>query len=378
VSASVISQQYQLSSRAEIAVLTVGQGESLNDAFGHNGFRVTDPASNLDVVYGYGKYDFDTPDFYLKFAQGKLNYLISKDTYADFYQLYSYYDRTVRSQVLNLSQDQKQKLYSYLVNNNKPENRAYLYDFFYDNCATKIRDVTNIATNNTIRFPKTEPKLAKTFRNLIHEKVGRNTWGSFGIDIALGSIIDRTASAKEQMFLPDYIHASFAKAKVNGGNSLVKRSETLYQSKGTAYKSNFFTSPVLILSMVGFIIVYITYKDNKTNRQSVWLDTTLFTVTGLIGIVLLLLWFGTDHTATGYNYNLLWALPFHLLAIPQLYKKVPKNGFKAYLKFSLIMLCLMTMHWLIGVQVFAMALIPITVALAIRYLYLLKHINTKL
>jgi hypothetical protein len=377
VTTATIAQQFQLSPQAEISVLTIGQGESLNDAFGHNGFRIEDPANNLDVVYGYGKYDFDAPNFYLKFAQGKLNYLISKDSYADFYQLYSYFDRSIKSQVLNLTQDEKQKLYYYLVNNNKPENRPYLYDFFYDNCATKIRDVAEIATTESINFPNLKQAETKSFRELIHEQVGRNTWGSFGIDIALGSIIDRKASAKEQMFLPNYIHSTFAKAKVNTTDNLVKRSEILYQSKNKKYSSLFLTSPIVISTLLAFLILYITYNDNRNNRQSIWLDTLIFSVTGIVGVVLLFLWFGTDHTATGYNYNLLWALPLNLLAIPQLYKKIPKNGFKAYLKFSIIMLCLMTMHWIIGVQAFALALIPLVAVIAVRYIYLVRYLTNK-
>ena len=89
------AQQIQLSPKAEISVLTIGPGESLNDAFGHNGFRVKDTSLGIDVVYGYGAYDFNAPNFYLKFAQGKLNYLISRDNFADFNYNYTYYNRTI-------------------------------------------------------------------------------------------------------------------------------------------------------------------------------------------------------------------------------------------------------------------------------------------
>lgn len=367
--------QFQLSDDAEASVLTFGPGNSLNDAFGHNAFRIKDKAKGIDIVYGYGQYDFDAPNFYLKFARGKLNYLISRHFYSDIFNYYSRENRTINEQVLNLSTEQKQKLFHYLEDNYKPENRKYLYDFFYDNCATKIRDVLSTVTNNAITFKKPESFEPKTFRTLIYEHVDKNSWGSFGIDVALGSVVDRQASANEFMFLPKYIHAFFEVSKINGNEDLVKSSNVLYK-RNTDNSSGFIFSPLVILGLLAIVILFITYKDFKGQKRTKWLDITLFSLTGTIGILLLLLWFGTDHTATWQNYNLLWACPLNIIVIGQLLKAKIKNWVKSYLKFLVIMLCLMTMHWLIGVQVFAIALIPLLIALAVRYIYLVKYFNS--
>lgn len=368
--------QFQLSDDAEASILTFGSGTSLNDAFGHNAFRIKDKAKGIDVVYGYGQYDFDAPNFYLKFARGKLNYLISRHFFSDIFNYYSGENRTIKEQVLNLSTEQKQKLFNYLENNYKPENRKYLYDFFYDNCATKIRDVLSEITNNTISFEKPENFEQKTFRDLIYEHVDKNSWGSLGIDIALGSVIDREASVNEYMFLPKYIHSFFEVAKINGNGDLVKSSSILFGKRNENKSSNFLLSPFVILGLLSFVILFITFKDYKGNKRTKWLDITLFSLTGVIGILLLFLWFGTDHTATWQNYNLLWAFPFNIFVIGQLLKKEVKNWVKSYLKSLIIMLCLLTLHWIIGVQVFAIALIPILLALAIRYIYLVKYFNS--
>ena len=365
-------QQLQLTEEAEVSVLTIGPGESLNDAFGHNAFRIQDKNRGIDIVYGYGEYDFDAPNFYLKFARGKLHYLISRHNFSQFYNAYSYYDRTIQEQVLNLSLDEKQKLFDYLENNYEPENRRYLYDFFYDNCATKIRDVSQTITNSPIDFKIPEDFQQKTFRELIHEHVNRNSWGSLGIDIALGSVIDRDASANEYMFLPKYIHSFFDVAK-NGNQKFVKRSSTLYEKKEESASSNFLFSPLMVLGLIAVLILYITYRDHKNDRRSKWLDVVIFCITGLIGVLLLLLWFATDHTATAHNYNLLWAVPINIFVVAQLFKDQVRNWFRSYLKFLIIMLCLLTLHWLIGVQVFAIGLIPLLIAFVVRYLYLLKH-----
>lgn len=375
VTFAVVGQHAQLSSNAKISVLTVGAGEHLSDAFGHNAFRVKDTRQGIDVVFGYGEYDFDAPNFILKFAKGKLNYLISKTNFIDFYKYYAYHNRTIKEQVLHLSLKEQQQLYNYLIHNYKPENRQYLYDFFYDNCATRIRDVTQNVIPNKIEFTLPKNTESKTFRQLIHEHVGLNTWGSFGIDIALGAVIDKHASPTEYMFLPKYIHTSFANATINKSKKLVKSDVVIFQNKEKKPSLDFLWSPLVIMSFIGCIIIYITYLDYKKQTLSKWLDIVLFGATGFVGIIILLLWFATDHTATAQNYNLLWAFPLNSIVFTQLLKTQQKKWFNSYLKFLVIMLCLMTLHWLIGVQVFAIGLIPFLLAIFIRYVFLIKAID---
>lgn len=367
----IVGQNLQLSQFAEISVLTVGPGTSLNDAFGHSGFRVKDSMFKMDIVFGYGQYDFDTPNFYLKFAQGKLNYLMSVHEFQDFYDSYVYYNRTIEEQVLNLSLEQKQALFNQLATNYQPENRAYLYDFFYDNCATRIRDMVEDTSKPKVVFTTPAGLEPKTFRDLIYENVDRNSWGSFGIDIALGSIIDRKATPYEHMFLPKYIHTFFANATI-GNQPLVRSSSVVYQKKDVKTSDNFLLSPLMVFSLIAAFIIFITYSDYKKNTRSKWLDVILFSITGIIGVLVLLLWFATDHTATGYNYNLLWAFPLNLLIVGQLLKNDVKNWVKKYFKLLIIMLALLTLHWIMGTQVFAIGLIPFLIALAVRYVYLVR------
>ena len=158
---------------------------------------------------------------------------------------------------------------------------------------------------------------------------------------------------------------------------MVKSSNTIYKSRyGNAYKTNFFVSPIFIVSLIAILIIFITFKDNKKGKITKWLDVLLFSISGLIGVLLLLLWFCTDHTTTGYNYNLLWAFPLNLFALIQFFNKTQKKWFGGYLKFLAIMLALMSMHWIIGVQVFAIGFLPLLIALIIRYTYLIKYYKT--
>ncbi len=374
----VNAQQIQLSPNAEISVLTIGPGTSLNDTFGHSAFRVSDPNNNLDETFDYGRFDFEAPNFYLNFARGKLNYSIGDSIYYDFLSFYIRQNRSVKEQVLNLSQNEKQKLYNFLLENNKPENRNYLYEFFFDNCATKIKDVVKIATNNGIEFHTPQGFEAENFRKLIHNNVKRNSWGSLGIDIALGSVIDRKATPEEHMFLPENIYFFFENATLKHSEApLVKISKVIYSKKETGTYDNFFISPLFIFGIIGLLIALVTYKDFKKNKLSKWLDVALFSITGIIGVLILLLWFATDHTGTHQNYNLLWAFTLNILVLGQLFKKNVSPWFIKYLKLLVILLCLLTLHWSIGVQTFAIALIPFLIALSVRYMYLINYFNKK-
>ncbi|RLD27374.1 MAG: hypothetical protein DRI75_09695 [Bacteroidetes bacterium] len=367
------AQQQKLSDKAEISVLTIAPGLSLNDAFGHNGFRIKDETIGIDIIYGYGEYDFNAPNFYLNFARGKLNYLISKASASRIFKWYSYQNRTIKEQVLNLTLSEKQELYNFLQNNYQPENRRYLYDFFYDNCATKIRDVISTISEDDINFNAPKGFKQKTFRQLIHDHVDRNSWGGFGIDLALGSVIDKKATAEEHMFLPYYIHVFFESATINTSRPLVKQTTVLFESIKKPKSNNFATSPLFAFGVIGLLILLVTIFDYKKNKRSLWLDVTIFAFTGIVGIIVLLLWFATNHSATAQNYNLLWAFALNIFVISQLFKKIVKTWFIKYLKFLIIMMCLLALHWIVGVQIYAIGLIPILIAFFIRYLFLIKY-----
>ena len=366
------AQNSNLTPDSEISILTFGNGQSLNDAFGHNGIRVKTPYE--DIVYDYGRFNFNAPNFYTNFARGKLLYWQGVSNYRDVIPFYKRHNRSIKEQVLNLTDEEKRRFYDFLINNSQPQNRDYLYDFFYDNCATKIRDVSEIVTKNNITFNTPKGFEEKTFRDLIQDNLYWNSWGSLGIDIALGSVIDKRAKPAEYMFLPKYISRFFSQATFKqSGESLVKKEHVIYKSKEQSNNSSFFLSPFFILTVLSLAILFITYKNYKNNKRSVWLDIILFLSTGIIGVLLLLLWFATDHTATAQNYNLLWAFPLSLLGVFNVRKQQPASWFIKYLKFLIIMLCLLSFHWIIGIQHFALALIPLLFALLVRYIYLIRY-----
>jgi hypothetical protein len=377
---SIKAQFGSLSPSAEISILTIGPGAELYDKFGHSAFRIKDSLSGVDVVFNYGVYDFDTPNFYTKFAQGKLLYELRVSYYQSFFESYVAQNRWVKEQVLNLNQEEKQGISNFLWINARPENKKYKYDFFYDNCATKIRDVTWKVLGNNLEFKEDHLKEELTFRQLIQQNLQANSWGSLGINVALGSIIDRKAKPIEYQFLPDYVYEGVANAVVNRNGEaerLVKTTNILFENTPTPPKSNFLLSPLFIMSLLGLLIIFITYRDFKEKTRNRYLDALIFFFTGLIGVFLLLLWFATDHTATANNYNLLWAFPISLFLILVIAKKNISPKVKRFVILLLLLLALLVMHWITGVQVFAIGLTPMLLSLAIRYLYLAYYIGNQ-
>ncbi len=392
---TVMAQRIILSDQAEISLFTIGKGAQLYDSFGHTAIRVKDPAYRIDAVYNYGGFDFDTPNFYLKFAQGKLLYTLSRNpNYQRFLANYKAQNRSITEQVLQLTQAQKQQVFDYLEENYKPENRKYLYDFFYDNCATRPNEVFQQSIGNSLEMSYAHQTPDLTHRQLIHQYLDTNSWGSLGIDIALGAVIDRPATPEEYLFLPEEVMYAFAKAKLlapgsqtaQGENAikgdtttslpLVKETKKIYTPEQPIdTRPPFLLSPLFILGLISVLLLFKTYRDFKQKAAISGLDTVIMIVLGVIGVLLLLLWFATDHTATKWNYNLLWAFPFHLIAAMVVAKKNPPQWIYPYMKLSLILLVLLVLHWIIGTQRFAPTLIPLLIALFFRYVFILRRLK---
>lgn len=376
------AQPLTLSDNAEVSIITIGPGKNLYDKFGHSAFRVKDTIKQIDWVYNYGTYDFNTPNFYTKFAQGKLLYHLSVWNYNPFITHYKNQNRTVVEQVLNLNTTEKNKLYAYLNRNAQPENRDYLYDFLFDNCATKIRDVLVTVFENKIQYSDRLAQNNYSFRQLIQKNVPSNSWGSLGMDVAIGAVVDIKASSWQYQMLPEYVYEASMDATIainnNNTKPLIKNENVLFKAQDKTQNSWVFLKPYFVFFVIALVIIFITIKDFKNQNRTKILDVFIFGCTAIIGVFLALLWFATNHSSTAQNYNLLWAFPFSLLFIVEVFKNKPSKKLKGYVAFLLLMLALLFIHWFTGVQHFAKGFIPLFIALMIRYSYLfwfIKKVN---
>lgn len=357
------SQPRQLSDSAEISVLTLGpyQGE-LYSAFGHSAMRVTDPKQNFDFVFNWGVFDFDQPNFYLNFARGKNLYMVAAHPADIFIDYYIRHNRFIHEQKLNLHSSQKQKLFEYLLWNVQPENRSYRYDYFYDNCATRIRDVMVKVFGDSVKFDDSYITTDYTIRDLTEIYLKHQPWGDLGIDICLGLPMDKKASPYEYMFLPDYIESSFDHASIND-SPIVKEKISVFESRDEDHPRSLF-HPLNVFILLAIISILISIWDFKRKNLSTWFDATLFGITGVIGLLLLLLWIATDHQAAANNFNLLWALPTHMVAVIAFYKN-PK-WLKGYFLATAAIAALTLALWAILPQNLNYLLIPFVITLMIR------------
>jgi len=369
-----IEAQQQLSSKATVSVVTCGPGSELYSTFGHSAFRIHDASLGIDKIYNYGTFDFNAPNFYLNFAKGQLTYQLSTSSFSRFLRAYQYENRWVKTQELNLTSTEVQATFNFLENNATPKNRDYQYDFFYDNCSTKIEDIIKHILNDKVVFSNSHITSNKTHRDLIADYTVQQKWSKFGIDLALGSVIDDKATKDDYKFLPDYVFKAFNNATIkteNGIQPIVKNERTILTVNKNLLKSknSIVSTPFFVLLFISLLLIFITFK-NKTSKRTKWLDFSIFFSTGIIGIVVVLLWFATSHTATYKNLNFLWAFAPNLLVSFYMFKLKLPNWVKQYNYLLMFLLVLTVIVWIVKIQVFNLAILPLILALGFRYWYL--------
>lgn len=296
----------------QVSLLTCGTGPEIYSVFGHSAVRIVDSAAGSDIVYNYGTFDGYDENFEVKFMRGKLMYYISTDNYVDFIDMYFQEGRWVEEQILNTTTENKRKIQQYLLLNMQPENRAYKYDFFYDNCATKIRDIFTQSLDSSFHMANVlQPDRQLTFRKIINQYLANCPWERFGINILLGSKIDKKITNDELLFLPDFLQNAIAKSTLSGlpfsgaKNRLLQEDPNL---NGKVSGITYIFVVLLLLTILGNFVPKLQTFGKVINHF--WLI-----LTGLLGVLMLFMWFGTDHKPCADNFNLLWALPTNLFFI---------------------------------------------------------------
>ncbi len=366
----------QLSEEAELSLLTCSPGDELYSLFGHSAIRVNDPIVGLDVVFGYGTFDFDTPNFYLKFGNGNLNYWIDTKSYAGFIRQYNYYKQNVTEHRLNLSQNEKQRLMDALVINLQEENRYYRYDFFFDNCATRIRDIIIKNIDGEVVYSGSVEEM--TFRDMLHQYSIYVPWISDGLDILLGLKTDDKADWKNQMFLPDYLLKHFSNAKVinNGVSKPLLDSGKVIISFDINKGASFITPAQLfwVLFIISLLLLY--YEIKKRKKPVVFINRILLLISGGVGALIFFLWFLSRHSVTGDNFNMLWAIPFNLFLAffpAWFFKSLP---FKIYLVFIALCALITAVAGYFLPQYLPPVILPLSLLLTVRYISWL-YFNTR-
>ena len=361
------TQAQYFSSEAEISLVTCSPGSELYSIFGHSAIRVEDTATNTDLIFNYGVFDFNTPNFYWKFVKGKLQYRLAIQRTSDFIRAYQAEGRSVKVEKMRLTEREQNRLLQFLRINYLPENRYYLYDFFYNNCSTKIWDVTEEQVADSLTFD-TSVYEALSFRNLLYLYLETVPWSKLGIDLLLGMPADKTASFEEQMYLPDYLSRNMSHTIRSEGklkNTRLLGPEQIILERDPS-KSNFnapVVGPMMVFMGLLLIMLLITLWGRPGLKRGV--DTGLLLITGLLGVVLLFMWFASDHQQMDGNLNLLWANPLGLVFVYYAIRNQMRNAGITYSILGVFVLVnLLAWNWL--PQQFNLALLPLLAGMLIR------------
>lgn len=354
----------QDSSALRISLLTCTPGAELYSIFGHNALRIVDSAAGTDIVYNYGTFNFSDPDFYTKFVRGKLMYFLSQSAYPDFIFEYSYFKRGVVEQVLALSGEEKKALQQFMFNNVREENRYYKYDFLYDNCTTRLRDIIFRKHTHHPLQPKVFTTFGRTFRDHLHGYLDRAEmhWTALGIDMLLGVGADKPMDAMEAMFLPDYLAKGVSLGTFTGKTLIREEKIALADAQPAVRPAPFWQKPLFGISLFCLLLLLPSLVQHK--KTQLLADNVLFITTGLLGLLLLFMWVGTDHQSFSKNLNLVWAMPVNIVIA------FIRNKNSVYLKkffnvYSVLLIMLMAVGLLYS-GLINYALFPLLILLSFR------------
>ncbi|MFC0876264.1 DUF4105 domain-containing protein [Saccharicrinis sp. FJH2] len=295
---SVLFKGAILSTNSEFSLLTCSEGTDVYSLFGHTAIRVNNAETKEDYVFNYGLFNFSSKHFIWKFVKGETYYMLGVQSYESFMFSYQVEERSVWEQKLNLTPDEKHKLIKILATDYKPENRTYLYNFLYNNCATKVRDDLE-KTFEIHTYKDTAAPL--TFRDILQPYLKHATWTRFGINLALGQPLENIITQREKLFLPLELMDAYKEK----GYAIT----TLYQAEPQNSKTSFLTPAQVFIALL--IILLIRFFKAKELKN--WPLIIALFITGTGGLILSFISFFSIHPAVFPNYNILILQPLNIL-----------------------------------------------------------------
>lgn len=299
-----------LSEGASISLLTCTPGEELYAHYGHTALRVCDKQNDLDVVFNYGIFDFNTEHFYWKFVRGETWYELGATPYKWFMYEYEETRRPVYEQVLNLTPEQCQAIWKALVVNYQPENRKYLYNFVFDNCATRPYWLIANALGDTITSEYTG-YTGQTYRTFIRHYTGSLSWANAGINLLFGPKADRPMRSEDRLFLPEELMLYLQQAHLSDGTPIVAKSAI---GPFTIAATPWYASWPLGLALYFLFVFLISWYDRQRGQWSWWIEVAAGVPYVLLLLLVAFLTFFSCHPLVGFGWRLLIIPLTHLCA----------------------------------------------------------------
>jgi hypothetical protein len=350
---------------AEVYLLTCGPGTETYSIYGHSALRIVIPETQTDNVFNWGLFDFNTPNFTWKFAKGRLEYLLGTESLQNFLQIYQYEQRYVISQRINLDRVETYRLITLINENLKPENIRYRYDFFYDDCSTRIRDLLEKSIGGKLLYPPVEYGEVTTFRKMVGKYQNPYPWLNFGIDLIMGSPGDKKASFRDRMFLPVDMKEGLSETVINRDGKMIpllQNPSVILDFGPPVIRQKFFISPVFVFTLLSILVIILSarLKSKKSNNLA---DIIIFSIFSILALLMIFFNFFTDHQQMKWNLNIIWLNPFILICLATLIvKKTGSIWFRILFYLSVSFLVL---HFLLP-QEFNISFLPLVIILAVR------------
>lgn len=348
-----ISQNYE---NIQVSLLTVEpRPNAVYTIFGHTALRISDQEQNIDIVLNWGMFSFDEPNFIYRFLIGETDYYLGTSPYNYFIYGYSMGNSSVTEQILNIPEEKKKELIRIIEKNLLPENVEYRYNFLFDNCTSRVRDIIEEVVGNSGKFQLVYPEQEKpiTFRELIHEYTAPYPWLEFGIDLLIGNGADSLVCMRNELWLPEKLQKAYDHSFYtdNDGNkqNLVISSKSLLQSKPEKKTSlGILNSPTIMGFILFFIISGIIFAAYKMKRRFRIPLALLFLFFGVGGCIVAITGFVSTHPCTWPNWNIAWINPLLLIGFAGFFSKRIHKWSAWYhgLNFVLLSMVLLAWYWI--------------------------------
>lgn len=319
----------------EVSLLTCTPGKDMYAKFGHTALRLKDHTQGIDIVFNYGCFDYNANNFVLKFLLGQTDYLLNDEPFDYLKYRYGMLGNGVTEQQLNLNPMEANRLLSLLLENLRPENQEYRYNWLYDNCTERARDMLEKAVDGKIEYAGVTNDDV-TVRDMLHQCLQQSPWVAFGIDLILGDEIDRKVDKRIMMFLPSVLRAESDGAYIvrDDGTRMeyVRGRDTVLEDKNGPDEANLVGSPLFVFALMLAATIALFIQELHQGRNTVWMDVTMHVCQGLTGCLVAFLFFFSVHPAVDSNWLVIILNPLALCyAVWILY--CAKHGKKNHLSY---------------------------------------------
>ncbi|MBO4397248.1 MAG: DUF4105 domain-containing protein [Bacteroidaceae bacterium] len=348
----------------QVSLITCSPGTEIHAFFGHTAIRVIDKQNRRDIVFNYGMFNYKTENFIYKFVKGETFYELGAEPADFFFERYNERNVNVTEQILNLTPEEKIQIQALLFENLLPENRLYKYNWLYDNCATRARDMIEKVIDGKVQYGESS-YADLTTREILRKHTSVNSWIEFGIDMLLGTEIDKPLTKRQQMFIPSNLQEQVSHAVIHNSDNTtrnlvlatscpIKHDASIKEDK--SHMALIFTTGLLLLTIL------LTFYEIKRKKIFKWFDVILAFCVGTIGLLISFLFFFSDHPGVSTNYLVIIFNPLAYLTIPFIIKR--KTKILSYVILADIIIFILTI--VLVQQTLNTAILPLASILLVR------------